>query len=121
MIINKHPYVGKILRAFSNEITDDSYGYKVLLTVTCDVTTKSDDKGNIYKYTHEVWFWNDAVVEFKGQSMTWKEYLKLNDRIPIKEGFYFESEFMDKKISGEIKIYSPSTLGVMLGVDTNSK
>ena len=50
----KHPYVGKILRAFSNEITDDSYGYKVLLTVTCDVTTKSDDKGNIYKYTHDV-------------------------------------------------------------------
>jgi hypothetical protein len=120
MSINRQPYTGYILRAYSNDIESETQGYKTLLEVSCDVVTADVKAAEVYNYTHEVWMWNDANVVFNGTMMKLSEYMILANRIVLKEGLYFRSTFMDKTISGEIRLYSPSQLGVMLGIDTNS-
>jgi hypothetical protein len=121
MTIKRHPYTGKVLRAMPNDISSETQRYKDVITVECDIETDFDGKDKVYNYTHRVWFWNDAVVTYNGVNMRWLDYILLIDRTPLKEGMYFESSYHDKVISGEIKLYSPSSQGVMLEVDTNSK
>lgn len=120
-MINRHPYQGIVFRPFATDIESDSQGYKEVFRVDCDVTTKFERKDEIYNYTHEVWFWNDSKVVFNGVEMTWLDYSRLSDRVVLREGLYFEASFHDKNISGEIRLYSPSSMGVMLGIDTNRK
>lgn len=124
MSINKAPYTGTIYRAYDTDIQDDSQGYRTVLTVTCDIETMVKETTSVtnqsmYNYTHKVWIWNDAKVVFNGVETTWKQYLSLEGRTAIKEGFYFRVNIFDKQISGEIKLYAPSQMGVMLGIDTD--
>ena len=117
-MITKSPYTGLIRKAYLNDIRDDGQGYKTVLSVKCDIQTNDESK-EIYQYTHTVWIWNDSLVVFNGTTMTWKAYLAVAGRIKIQEGMYFSADVFDKQISGEIKLYSPSQMGVMLGVDIN--
>lgn len=121
MTINRHPYVGKVLRAMPNDISSETQRYKDVITVRCDIETDFEGKDKVYNYTHKVWIWNDAAVTYNGVEMNWSEYIVLVDRTPLKEGMYFEASYHDKTISGGINLYSPSSHGVMLGIDTNSK
>lgn len=119
MSISRAPYIGSILRAKPSDITSSEQTYELLLDVACDITTVLEKKSELYRYSHEVWIWNNNAVMVNGDSVPLSEYKESYGAIVIEEGLYFKSTFMGKTISGEIKLYNPSQFGIMLGIDTN--
>lgn len=118
-MITNHPYKAEILRAYSTDIESESQGYKKILDIECDVQTNVKES-TPYVYTHVIYWWNDAKVTFNGVEMKWSQYLSFEGRTILTSGQYFRVSFYDKTITGEIKSYEPSQLGVMLKVDINS-
>lgn len=116
----KHPYIATIRRALPNDISSETQKYRDVITVQCDIETEFKGKDDVYNYTHKVWIWNDAELTFNGVKMKWSQYLSLADRIPLEVGMYVVAKVYDKTISGQIKLYSPSSKGVMLETDTNT-
>lgn len=59
-------------------------------------------------------------VIYLGNEMTWSQYLAISNKVDIKEGLYFSAVTQGRVVSGEIKLYNPSQMGCMLGIDSNS-
>lgn len=127
MTFNKHPYKGIIFRALPSSMDSAEQEYEDILQMECDVetivnNTHSVQSRKIYNYTHEVWIWNDAIITYSGgMTTTLANYLENVSDQHFLEGLYFRSLYKGKTISGEIKLYNPSALGIMLGIDTNDE
>lgn len=119
-MITKHPYIATIYSSYETSIEDDGQGYKAILTVQCDVekieVTKETE---VYESTHKLWWWLDSMVIFDGNVYTWKEYSRLAGRKAIKVGDHVKVDVYGYEISGAIKFFNPSQMGVEVGIDIN--
>lgn len=119
-MITKAPYKIRILKPSVNDIRSETSGYSVQLIADCDIETNFE-KGEVYEFTHKVWIWNDSNVVYKGKSYSLLKYMELEKNFIPSEGNYVEASYSGKNISGEIRLYAPSSHGIMLGIDVNRK
>jgi len=119
MSINKQPYKILIFVHEDGGVTATADSEVSLYEVYADVETVFTKEDDIYACTHKIWWWNDTTVICDDVEYKWKNFIFTDDYTPVTEGMYVRATYLDKTISGEIKLYNPSQLGVMLGIDTN--